>query len=94
MLSPERPVWEEFLTHVVVLDMASPYVYVGRFIGERHGYYVLEEADAHDLRDTSTTRERYVLDSRRHGVRTNRQRVFVDARQVVAISRLDEVLDF
>src|SRR5262245_46856575 len=82
------PGWHAFIGQSVVIDMAAPYVYVGRLVGERSGYLDLEDADAHDLRDTTTTRERYILDCREHGVRPNRRRVLVDAKQMVAISLL------
>lgn len=86
--------WEELIGAVVVLDMVPPYVYIGRLEGERAGMLILADADAHDLRDSNTTRERYVLDSRLHGVRTNRTRVLVDLRQIAAVTRLEDVLEF
>lgn len=83
---------QPLLGEVVVFDMGPPYVYVGTLRGIEQGYLVLEDADAHDLRDSNSTRERYILETRMHGVRTNRARVLVDARQVVAVSKLSDVL--
>jgi hypothetical protein len=77
--------------HEVVLDVASPYVYIGTLAGFELGYFVLEQADVHDLRDTTTTRELYVLDTKRHGVNWNRERVLVRASDVVSLSKLDDV---
>lgn len=75
----------------VVLDLAAPYVYLGTLAGIDGQYLVLEEADAHDLRDSSTTRELYVLDGKRHGIGVNRTRVYVERAQVVGISKLADV---
>ncbi|MCA8996137.1 MAG: hypothetical protein KDA80_04110 [Planctomycetaceae bacterium] len=80
-----------FREEIVVLDMASPYVILGKLTGEDGSYFVLEEADVHDLRDSSTTREQYVLDSRRHGIGINRKRVFVAKADVVSLSALSDV---
>lgn len=88
------PGWHAFVGKQVVIDITAPYVFVGRLVGERAGYLDLEEADAHDLRDTATTREKYILDCREHGIRPNRRRVLVDLKQMVAISLLDDVLTF
>lgn len=77
---------------LVVLDLASPWVYIGRLMEERAEYLVLEEADAHDLRDTSTSREKYILDCRMHGLTPNRRKVWVNRRDLVGISRLEDVL--
>jgi hypothetical protein len=82
----------EFFGEQVVLDMTAPYVYVGILAGEDAQYLLLQDADVHDLRDSSTTREQYVLDCRKHGVGVNRQRVWVQKSQVVSLSRLDEVV--
>ncbi|QDU40681.1 hypothetical protein Mal4_50390 [Maioricimonas rarisocia] len=76
----------------VVLDVAAQFVYIGRLAGSDHKYLILEDADVHDLRDTTTTRELYVLDTRRHGVSVNRQRVLVSREQIVSLSALDDVV--
>src|SRR5262245_6269368 len=68
---------QTLLSCEVVLDMVSPYVYIGRLAGEDVTCLVLDDADVHDLRDSSTTRELYVLDCKRHGVGANRRRVYV-----------------
>jgi len=59
----------------VVIDVISEYVYLGTLTGHDARYFVLEQADVHDLRDTTTTRELYVVDSKRFGIRANRERV-------------------
>ena len=66
---------------------------VGRLRAEGTSYVELIEADVHDLRDTSTTREKYVLEIRRHGVRANRQKVWVRTSEIVAVSLLADVVD-
>ena len=76
---------------VVVLDVASPYVYLGTFAGRDQRYFILDDADVHDLRDTGTTREMYVVEAKRHGVQSNRTRVYVRAEEVVSLSLLDDV---
>ena len=86
-------VLESLIGQVVVLDLESPYVVMGTFRGTEGPYCILEDADMHDLRDTATTRDLYVLDAKRHGVNCNRRRVFVRAGGIVGISRLADVTD-
>lgn len=76
----------------VVVDVAAPFVYLGTLVGSDHRYLVLENADTHDLRDTTTTRDLYVLDAKRHGLNANRRRVLVSRDQIVSLSRLEDVL--
>ena len=84
--------FQEYVGREVILDVSSPYVYVGTFKGCLPHCVVLEDADVHDLRDTSTTRELYVLDAKRHGVNHNRKRVLVRLDEIVSISALEDVI--
>ncbi len=81
----------ELLEQEVVLDLQSMYVCLGRLAGYDHRYLVIEEADVHDLRETTTTREKYILDSKNYGIRANRSRVLINLNEVVAISLLQDV---
>jgi hypothetical protein len=76
----------------VVIDTAAPYVILGRLASWDEQLLMLEQADVHDLRDTTTTRENYIVDSLRHGIRINRRRVLVARRDIVCLSALDEVI--
>ncbi|MBA3316374.1 MAG: hypothetical protein M3552_08890 [Planctomycetota bacterium] len=76
----------------VVLDVAGPYIFLGRLTGGDDKFLALEDADVHDLRDTATTREEYVIAARRHGVAPNRLRVYVRTADVVSLSALEDVI--
>jgi hypothetical protein len=76
----------------VVLDLQSTYVVLGTLAGEDHRYLILKDVDVHDLRDTTTTRDAYVLDARRHGIQPNRRRVLIRHAEIVTLSALEDVL--
>ena len=80
------------LGHAVVLDVIGPFVYLGVLSGGDGAFLALEETDVHDLRDTATTREEYVLTARRFGISPNRQRVLVRLADVVSVSALSDVI--
>jgi hypothetical protein len=82
----------ELMNRQVVFDVSSPFVYAGTLVGEDERYFVLEDADVHDLRDTTTTRELYVVEIKRHGINPNRRRVLVRRDEVVSLAALDDVL--
>ena len=86
-------VLESLVGQEVILDLASHYVIAGTFRGRDAHYFVVENADVHDLRDTATTRELYVLDAKRHGINCNRKHVFVRRDDVVGISLLSDVIE-
>lgn len=83
---------EQLLGETVVIDTASPYVYLGKLVAVTAVSIELAEADCHDLRDTQTNREKYVLDCRVHGVSPNRKRAWVRLDDVVGWCRLADVI--
>ncbi len=56
---------------------SSTYVCLGRLIGFDREFLELADADLHDFRDSPATREVYVYDSVRLGIRRNRARVLL-----------------
>ncbi len=83
---------EELIGERVVIDLRSPYVCLGTLLRIDPVYVELKNADLHDLRDTETTRELYVVESRRTGINRNRRRILVVRDEMVAIARLDDVI--
>ncbi|MEX2287516.1 MAG: hypothetical protein WD648_10540 [Planctomycetaceae bacterium] len=92
-MSQSEHVFDDLIGREVVLDAVGQYVYVGTLAGHDERYLILNDADVHDLRDTATTRELYVLEARRHGVRANRRRVHVRREEVISLSALDDVIE-
>jgi len=88
-----RTVLERFLGQVVVVDLSSPYVCLGVLAQIHDDFLEITDADFHDFRDSTATREIYVYDSVRLGVRRNRGRVLVRRDQIVAVSPFDEILE-
>lgn len=84
--------WQQLLRQEVVLDLASPYVVLGCLEQADAAFLRLSNADVHDLRDSKTTRELYVLEARRHGIRSNRVEVWVRVAEIVSLSRLTDVI--
>jgi hypothetical protein len=83
---------EEFCGNNVVVDVEAPFVYLGRLEAMREKSLVLLNADVHDLRDSTTTREQYVRDASEHGIQQNRKRVFIRMDRIVSVSLLEDVI--
>jgi hypothetical protein len=83
---------EEMLGHLVVVDFQSSYVCLGTLSGSDEHFLEMRDADLHDLRDTQTSRENYVAASVSTGVKRNRKKVLLRRAEVVAISRLEDVV--
>ena len=88
------PELDQLIGQTVVVDTSGPFTYLGTLREVGPHSIVLADADVHDSRETSTTTERYLVESRRHGVRVNRRSVMILARRVISVSRLDDVLSY
>ncbi len=86
--------WRKFVGKVVVVDTNSSYVYLGTLTKVTDHFVLLAEVDAHDRHETPSTKERYILDSKRHGVRANRKEVSIRKEMVISLSLLDDVVDY
>ena len=84
---------DEFVGKIVVLDLRSPFVCLGTLQRLDEMYLEVRNADFHDLRDTQTTRENYVASSRATGIKKNRKKVLVLRSEVLAYSRIDDVIE-
>lgn len=82
------PAW---IGETVVVDLAGPFICLGILEAADPGFLTVRDADFHDLRDSNSTRESYVIDSRRVGIRRNRSRVLVKLSEIVAITRFDDI---
>ncbi|HBI46374.1 MAG TPA: hypothetical protein DDY78_26510 [Planctomycetales bacterium] len=84
---------EEMIGQIIVVDLRGQYVVLGTLLRFDDHCLELRNADLHDLRDADSTRELYVLEARVTGVQRNRKRVLVVRAEVVAVSRLEDVVD-
>jgi hypothetical protein len=84
---------DEYVGAKVVVDLSSPYVCLGKLQRFDEHFLELRNADLHDLRDSETSRENYVAASHATGVKRNRKRVLIVRTEVVAITRLDDLVD-
>jgi len=81
-----------FLGQPVVLDTRGEIIYLGTLKHVGGWFLELTDADVHDMVDSRTSKEHYLMESARHGVRKNRHQVFVRKSEVVSISLLSQVI--
>lgn len=84
---------DELVGQKIVADLASHYVCLGTLVRYDDHFLELKNADLHDLRDTETSRENYVAASCTTGLKRNRKRVMVNRQDIVALSRMEDVVD-
>ena len=84
---------KDYLDKVVVLDTDSHWLYIGTLRALEENSYLMEKVDAHDLRETTTSRVNYLIGVKTHGLVINRKIVRVCKDKVVALTKLEDILE-
>jgi len=84
---------DELVGQKVVIDMRSTFVCFGTITRVDAHVVELRDADFNDPRDTETSRENYVAESKATGIKRNRRKALIIRDDIVAIARLDDVVD-
>lgn len=85
---------EQFINQKVVIDTRSSWIYLGTVKSVSNDCVVLSEADVHEGKDSGTSKEVYIFDTRTTGIKSNRRTVHVNLDYVVSFSPLDDVKIF
>lgn len=86
--------WSAYLGKIVVVDTDSRLIYLGTLAELGPDALKMNDVDVHDGAETSTSKERYVMDAKRFGVRPNRKSVSVRFKTVVSVSLLEDVIEY
>lgn len=78
----------------VVIDTSGQFVYLGTLKSADAHFLELADADVHDCTESGTSKEVYIIDAKKFGVKKNRGSVFVRAPMVVSISRLSDIVEY
>jgi len=89
-----KEVIKKHLKKKIVVDTRSSWIYIGVLKKVMDNCLVLSDVDVHDNRDVHSSKEKYVLDSKKTGVKSNRENVFINLDYVVSFSLLDDVKYF
>jgi hypothetical protein len=86
--------WAPLIGQIVVVDTDSRYVFMGTLDRVEEHFVVLKDVDAHERGESPSTKEQYIMDTKKFGVKPNRKEVSVRKSVVVSVSRLDDILGF
>jgi len=89
-----REALKQFLNKKIVVDTRSSWIYIGTLKNIGRDSIELSDVDVHDSKDTPTTKEIYLLDSKKTGIKSNRERTFVNLDYIISFSPLEDVKSF
>jgi small nuclear ribonucleoprotein (snRNP)-like protein len=83
---------KDFLGKEVVIDTDSRWLYVGTLKKIDKGFLALQNVDAHDLTDTASTRDEYLVNVKTHGLVINRKTVILNREKLIGLSLLEDII--
>jgi hypothetical protein len=90
----DNEAWKDLIGQVIVVDTDSMFVYLGTLDRVEDHFVVMKSVDAHDRRESPSTKDQYILETKKFGVNPNRKEVKVRKQMIVSVSRLSDVVDF
>ena len=84
----------EYVSKKVIVDTDASIVYLGVLAEISETAIVLTDTDVHGMRDTSATREVYIMETAKYGVRANRKKVTLMRSRVLSVSLLDDIVKY
>ena len=92
MNTNDRSSLAELIGRQVVVDTQGPTVILGTLVQIADDCFVLEDADVHDRDEGHSSKELYVINAAKLGIRANRRKAYVAGQFVVSVSLLDDVV--
>jgi hypothetical protein len=78
----------------IVLDTDSDFLYIGKLLDMTQYFVILADAEVHDRRESSTMNEKYLMDCKKFGIRSNRKKVRIRLDKVISFSLLEDIVDY
>jgi small nuclear ribonucleoprotein (snRNP)-like protein len=93
-MEPELQTWQTLLGQNIVVDTNSSYIYIGKLVKADSSFITLEEVDVHDQKEGYSTKEKYVMEAKKFGIKKNRKSVFIRQDQIISVSRFDDIIEY
>ena len=93
-MTTERERFAALVGQQVVVDTDSQHLYIGKLESVDEAVLELTEADVHDSQTTATTRDLYIINTKKFGIKKNRERVLVRMARVLSVSAMQDVTPY
>ena len=90
----EKEELNDYLNKPVIIDTATPLIYIGTLSEIGNSFITLKDVDVHDRRESSTAKDLYIIEALKYGTKINRHTVKVVRREIVSISLLSDVVEY
>ena len=82
----------DWIGQTVVVDVTNPTVYIGRLDAADEYFVTLADADDHELRGGTVSKEIYVMEAIRNGLQPSRKLVKLKQAEILSLSRAEDII--
>jgi len=82
----------ELRNQVIVIDTSGSIIVLGRLMKIASDCLVLQDADVHDCQEGYSSKELYVINALKYGIRPNRKKVYIPKSTVTAVSAIEDFI--
>jgi hypothetical protein len=82
---------KNLLDKLIVVDTNSRWLYVGTLKKIGKAFLTLQDVDAHDVTETTSTRDEYLAHIKSHGLVVNRNLVTISKEKLIGLTLLEDV---
>lgn len=85
---------QEFLNKPVVVDTATPLIYIGTLHEVGESFLTLKDVDVHHIDRGGASKETYALSAKKYGIKKNRAFTKIRVEIITSISRLEDIVEY
>nr|HID58119.1 hypothetical protein [Desulfobacterales bacterium] len=90
----EREELNEYLDKPVIVDTATPVIYIGTLSEVGNSFITLKDVDVHDVSEGSSNKEVYALEAKKFGIKKNRSYTKIRINVILSISLLEDIIEY
>jgi len=84
----------KFIGQQVVVDTPYSILYLGTLEKENEDTIEIFDVDVHDMTESLTSKEQYIMEAARDGIKSNRRHCTIKQTAIISISLLSDILIF
>jgi len=84
--------YSKFLSKQIVVDVSGNFIYLGTLSKVQESWIELENVDIHDMLDSSSNKEAYIISAKITGIRANRRNISIDKDKIISISLFSDII--
>ncbi|MBI3097635.1 MAG: hypothetical protein HYY93_05220 [Planctomycetes bacterium] len=94
MTPEQQKAWERFVGREVIIDTSSHFLFIGTLREVDSAFVTLGLSDVHDRSESSSSKEKYTMDTKKYGLKADRKSVSIRIENIICVSPMEDVIEY